>query len=179
MTLDPRFNDRDVIERYTDQPARLPDSVRRLLGRADPLANITCYALSDLGSRLTFANSWLVLTTRELVVARQQPGGAFELLCTPHQDIRKVDLSTGLSCHVLRVLGADDTPLVELRFTHRQRRSMEGMSFFLEQLTKGIAIEPRDPDATYLDSVAQPIREAQALVSTGKMAVVWRLLSYL
>jgi ATP-binding cassette subfamily B protein len=179
MTLDLRFNDRDVIERYTDQPARLPDSVRRLLGRADPLASINCYALSDLDSRLTFARTWLVLTTRELVVARQQPGGAFELLHTSHRDVRKVDLSTGLSCHVLRVLGAEDTPLVELRFTHRQRRSMEGMAFLLEQIAKGVAIELRDPDAIYLDSVAQPIREAQALVSTRKLAVVWRLLSYL
>jgi ATP-binding cassette subfamily B protein len=179
MSAEPSFNDRDVIERYTDQPARLPDSVRRLLERSDPLAGIACYALSDLDHRLSFAHTWLVLTTRELVLARQQPGGAFELLRTPHDHLKKVDLSTGLSCHVLRALGPDDTPVVELRFTHRQRRSMEGLSFLLEHLTKGVALEARDADAFYLDSVAQPIREAQALVSTRKMAVVWRLLSYL
>lgn len=179
MSAKVHFNDRDVIERYTDQPARLPESVRRLLARADPAASIVCYALSDLDERLSFAHTWLVLTTRELVLARQRPGGAFELVRAPHGELRKVDLSTGLSCHVLRVLGPDDAPLVELRFTHRQRRSMEGLAFLLEQLIQGVALEARDADALYVESVAQPIREAQALVSTRKLAVVWRLLGYL
>ena len=34
-------------------------------------------------------------------------------------------------------------------------------------------------DAEYADSIASPIREAQALVAGNRMAVIWRLLSYL
>ncbi len=28
MSLEQRFNDHDIIERYTDQPSRLPESLR-------------------------------------------------------------------------------------------------------------------------------------------------------
>ena len=173
------FNDRDIIERYTDQPSRLPDSIRARLAGTGPDSSIVCYAFSDLDEHLAFGGTWLVLTTLELVTAREQNDGTFGSIRMPRRNIAKVDLATGLSCHVMRVYSKDETPLVELRFTHRQRRSMEGLAFLLEQIAKGASIEAPDPDAQYLESVAQPIREAQALVSTRRLAVVWRLLSYL
>lgn len=186
MSSEQRFNDRDIIERYTDQPSTLPPALRdRIRGTNGNSQAIHSYALADLDERLAFARIWLVLAERELVLAREgrEPS---ELLRLPRTTIGKVELATGLSCHLLRVYGKSDlpdagdaTPLVELRFTHRQRRSMEGLAFLLEQVSKGLPLEARDADVAYLESVAQPIREAQALVSTRKLAVVWRLLSYL
>lgn len=180
MPTESRFNDRDIIARYTDQPATLPEALRlATVGQT----HLVAYALADLDEGLTFARQWLVLSTHAVFVATQQPSGA-QVHCITLTDVKHVELATGLSCHILRLYGegaklGTATPLVELRFTHRQRRSMEGIAFLLEQVTKGIALEPRDADALYLESVAQPIREAQALVSTRKLAVVWRLLSYL
>jgi ATP-binding cassette subfamily B protein len=179
MTTDPRFNDRDILERYTDQPAALPSALRCAIV-ADGAQGIVAYALADLDQRLAFARTWLVLGSSELIVAEQLDDGAVALQRHARASLERVELSTGLSCHVLRVYAASrSAPLTELRFTHRQRGSMEGVAFLLEQITKGLAIEPRDADATYLMSVARPIREAQALVSTRRLAVVWRLLSYL
>lgn len=174
MSSAPRFDDHDIIERYTDQPSRLPDALR-----VAAHGNVVSYALADLDTRLAFAQSWLVLSSEELLLVVPH---ASRMRRIAHPDIGKVELSTGLSCHVLRVYRKhreDEAPLIELRFTHRQRRGMEGIAFLLEQVAAGAPLEARDADAAYLDSIAQPIREAQALVSTRKLAVVWRLLAYL
>jgi ATP-binding cassette subfamily B protein len=183
MSSQQRFNDRDIIERYTDQPSTLPPTIRqRVSGTNGNSQAIHSYALADLDGQLAFAHTWLVLAERELVLAHE----GSELVRIPRVALGKVELATGLSCHLLRVYdksGLPDAggtiPLIELRFTHRQRRSMEGLAFLLEQVDKGLALDAHDADRAYLESVAQPIREAQALVSTRKLAVVWRLLSYL
>lgn len=187
MTSERRFQDHDIIERYTDQPARLPEVVRLTIGREPGKASLVAYAWVDLDQHLAFTRAWLVLSSDELLLVnegRQAPTSR-----VPRASIGKVELTTGLSCHVLRVYpkvsrdagdgAARAQPLLEVRFTHRQRRSMEGMAFLLEQIAKGTALEPRAADLTYAQSVAQPVREAQALVSTRRLAVVWRLLSYL
>jgi hypothetical protein len=157
MTAEQRFNDRDILERYTDQPARLPESVRRVLAHPGSEPELVCYALADLDERLAFASTWLVLTATELIIARTGRDQSCDLSRFPRSNLSKVDLSTGLSCHALRVYGsaAGDgdtsslTLLVELRFTHRQRRSMEGLSFLLEQITEGIALDARDADRPF------------------------------
>ncbi|RYZ01464.1 MAG: ABC transporter ATP-binding protein [Myxococcales bacterium] len=167
------FDDHDILERYTDQPRTLPERVRRLV-RGD----LVSYALSDLNETLRFAQTWLVLSNAELLVATKESRPDR----VARAQLGKVELSSGLSCHVLRVYrkGSEQAaPLVELRFTHRQRRGMEGLAFLLEQAAAGQPLTARDADVAYVDAVAQPIREAQALVSTRRLAVVWRLLSYL
>ena len=183
MTSEQRFTDHDIIQRYTDQPSRLPDLLRaRASGATAGTRDVVGYALADLDPQLRFARSWLILTTHELVLARERPNGDFDSFRARRDTLAKVELTTGLSCHVLRVYGkadASDAPLFELRFSHRQRRCMEGMAFLLEQSIKGVPLQTPNADQAYLESVAQPIREAQALVSTRRLAVVWRLLGYL
>jgi ATP-binding cassette subfamily B protein len=183
MSSEQRFHDRDIVERYTDQPSILPPAIRhRVSGTNGSAQIIHSYALADLDEQLSFAHIWLALCERELVLAHEQTDAAPKLTRLSRSAIGKVELSTGLSCHVLRVYDKQDeasAPAVEVRFTHRQRRSMEGLAFLLEQAAKGLAIEARDADQAYLESVAQPVREAQALVSTRRLTVVWRLLSYL
>ncbi len=188
MTTTQRFTDHDIIERYTDQPARLPETLRQRIVGTHPGAELVAYAWVDLDERLSFARNWLVLTDGELVLAHGTAEDAEPPLRIRRASIGKVELATGLSCHVLRVYGrpssgaeaeVDASPCIEVRFTHRQRRSMEGLAFLLEQVAKGVALDTREADVAYLEGVAQPIREAQALVSTRRLAVVWRLLGYL
>ena len=183
MSSEQRFHDRDIVERYTDQPSSLPSAIRhRVCGTNGSSQVIHSYALADLDEQLAFAQCWVVLGERELVLARERAGETLRLTRLPRAAIGKVELSTGLSCHVLRVYDKQDelgSPVVEARFTHRQRRTMEGLAFLLEQAAKGISLQARDADQAYLEGVAQPVREAQALVSKGQSAVVWRLLGYL
>jgi ATP-binding cassette subfamily B protein len=65
------------------------------------------------------------------------------------------------------------------RFTYRQRRSIEALTFVLDQALKGRQVPLRSADDLYEQSVVRPIREAQALVVAHRLAVVWRLLAYL
>ncbi|MDX1648688.1 MAG: ABC transporter transmembrane domain-containing protein, partial [Myxococcota bacterium] len=170
--------DREILRRYTDQPSALPGTLRRTLERrmGEP---VVLYALADLDARLRLAETWLALGPRSLAVARPRPGRC-EIRILRRSQVQAVRLQPGLSCNVLRLLGAPDEPaLAELRFSHRQRRAVEGLQYALEE---GIGAEEppeADPDAVYAEGVAGPVREAQALVARRDTAVLWRLLAYL
>ncbi len=181
MTDRDRYSDRDLLERYTDQPVRLPPGLRIRVEREWGGLPVELYALADLDESLRLAERWVVLGPAHLSVTRPSPwGGAPEVEHVPRAAIRRVSVERGLSCRILRIHGACDTPpLAVLRFTNRQRRAMEGLVFVLEQALQGRQIPLGDPDETYVDSVVRPIRNAQALVVRHQLAVVWRLLSYL
>jgi ATP-binding cassette subfamily B protein len=181
MTDKGRFSDRELIERYTDQPTRLPRALRDRIEREWGGLPVQLYALADLGENLELASRWVALGPRHVVVVNPSPeGGAPQLEHFERSQIAGVSVEAGLSCRILRVHGAEGTaPLAVLRFTNRQRRAMEGFAFVLEQALEGRDIPLDDPDETYVDSVVRPIREAQALVVRHQLAVVWRLLSYL
>src|SRR5207248_10846979 len=88
----------------------------------------------------------------------------------------------GLSANTLSSLGSPGEPaLLLVRYTHRQRRTFENLRFILEeQLEVGAREIPAvDPDRVYADSIARPVREAQALVAGHQTAVIRRLLGYL
>ena len=179
MSTAVRFTDHDIIARYTDQPACLPDAAR-IAALAGAPQGIDAYALSDLNAKLCFAQTWLVLGSEDLIVVYQVTAEAHRVERFARAQLGRVLLSTGLSCHILRVYGRNgEAPLVQARFTHRQRRSMEGLGFLLEQVSAGKQLELRDPDRYYAETVSQPIKDAQALVSKHQLGVVWRLLSYL
>jgi ATP-binding cassette subfamily B protein len=176
-----RFSDRELLERSTNQPASLPARLRERIERSWQGLPVQLYALVDLDDSLSLVSSWVVLGPTHVAVATpSRVGGAPEIRSFARSEIHGVKLEAGLSCQVLRIFGKPDTlALATLRFTHRQRRSMEGLAFVLEQALEGREIPLGDPDQTYVEAVVRPIREAQALVVANRLAVVWRLLSYL
>ena len=172
-------SDRQIIERYTDQPTLLPSELRRRIEESFDGEPIQLYALADLDGSLRLSQTWLALGTRAIAVARDV-GGELEVRSFERRRIRDVRLEPGLSCNTLRFLAGPDEPaLARVRFTHRQRRAMENLQFVVEQQLSGREIPPVDPDQVYAEGVASPIREAQALVAGNDMAVLWRLLAYL
>ncbi|HET9386421.1 MAG TPA: ABC transporter ATP-binding protein, partial [Gemmatimonadales bacterium] len=97
-------------------------------------------------------------------------------------DVEAVREAPGLSANTLTILGAPGEPaLALLRYTHRQRRAFENIRFVLEEQLAGHdrEVPSVDADRVYADSIARPIREAQALVSGRQTAVIRRLLGYL
>ncbi|MDJ0789833.1 MAG: ABC transporter ATP-binding protein [Myxococcota bacterium] len=171
--------DRRIIERYTDQPVCMPNELRRSIERHMDGEPVQLYALADLDESLQLAQAWLALGPSKIAVAHPRPGRS-EIRVFERSRIRKIELEPGLSCNTLRFLGPDDEPLLaRLRFSHRQRRAMENIQFVVEQGLAGNAIPTRDADAVYAETVAGPVREAQALVAGNDMAVLWRLLGYL
>ena len=178
-----RQTDLEIIRRYTDQPARLPMNLRRRIETQWHGAPVELYALSDLSPAMQLAQSWVCLGARQLVVATESKDTddcGYELHSIDRRQITAVKERHGLSCNVLTLLGAPDTPaLAELRFTHRQRLPFENIRFVLEQALESRHVPTGDADAEYADGLAKPIREAQALVAKRELAVLWRLLTYL
>jgi ATP-binding cassette subfamily B protein len=178
---DRRASDLEIIARYTDQPECMPRDLRRKIeGRWGGLP-VELYGLADLDASMRFARTWLALGPRHIALARQpEGGGRSEITVFERSAITGVREAPGLSCTVLTILGAEGQPaLAVLRFTHRQRPAIENIRFVLEEQLEGREVPPGDGDAEYIESLARPIRNAQALVAANELAVLWRLLAYL
>jgi len=173
--------DDSLIARYTSQPTRLPAELRRQIEHAWHGAPVQLYALADLDQGLRLSEAWLALGPRDIAVAKRESDG-WDVRSFERSRIEAVREAPGLSANTLTILGTPGEPaLALLRYTHRQRRAFENIRFVLEEQVQGHARELADGDADrlYADSVARPIRDAQALVSGRQTAVIRRLLGYL
>src|SRR5467141_2846686 len=173
--------DDHIIERYTAQPTRLPAELRRQIEHAWQGAPVQLYALADLDQSLLLSETWFALGPRHIAVAKRDSEG-WEVRSIARSSIEAVREAPGLSANTLSILGSPGEPaLLLVRYTHRQRRAFENIRFILEeQLEAGSREIPAvDADRVYADSIARPIREAQALVAGHQTAVIRRLLGYL
>ena len=172
--------DRKVIERYTDQPARMPSEVRSVIEGAWGGRSVQLYALLDLDAGMRLTQAWLALGEREVGIARSRPDGSWAVDTFRRDRIEAIRENAGLSGNSLTFLGAPDEPaLARVRYTHRQRRAVENVRFVLDQELEGRSVPEADGDVEYAAGIAAPIREAQALVAGNQAAVLWRLLGYL
>src|SRR6267378_2896117 len=175
--------DDQIIARYTAQPPRLPRELRREIERAWQGAPVQLYALADLDQSLRLAEAWIVLGPRHVALGRRA-GDGWEIRSVERGRIEAVREAPGLSANTLSILGSPGEPaLLLVRYTHRQRRAFENIRFILEEQLEagGGAREMRavDADRVYAESIARPVREAQALVAGHQTAVIRRLLGYL
>ena len=178
--------DQEVITRYIGQPSRLPAELRAQVERECGSAP-ALYALVDLDERLQLSEQWLILGASTLAIARPQATGhrpqeqTWDVHTIARASVRAVRMSPGLSSNTLLLLGApNEAPLAVLRYTQRQRAAVEAIRFVLDEAIQGRAVAtPTDADRTYAQTVARPVRDAQALISRRRGAVVLRLLGYL
>src|SRR3989442_13513130 len=173
--------DDHIIARYTAQPTRLPAELRRQIEHAWQGAPVQLYALADLDQSLRLTEAWLALGPRHIAVAKRESAG-WHVRSFERSRIEAGKGRPGLSANTLTILGTPGAPaLALLRYTHRQRRAFENTRFVLEEQLQGHARELVDSDADclYAESVARPIREAQALVSGRQTPGIRRLLAYL
>jgi len=171
--------DQAIVARYTDQPAVLPDAVRRAIEETSGGAPIAFYALADLDHSLKLAQCWVALAGDFLALARPAPTG-WEVTRVPRAAISAVHERPGLSATTLTFHGArGQPPVAEVRYSHRQRRGFENLRFVLEAGLDLGGAEPVEPDRAYAEAVASSVKEAQALVAGRRGAVIWRLLRYL
>jgi ATP-binding cassette subfamily B protein len=181
LSAEARDSNRRIIERYTDQPERLPADLRARIERSWGGSPVQLYAMADLDASMRFARIWVALGPRHVAVAQQREGaGRTAVTSFERSRITCVREAPGLSCTVLTLLGSEDEPpLAVWRYTHRQRRAFENLRFVLDEATVGRAVATEAPDAEYAESLAAPVKEAQALVAPNRLAVIWRLLGYL
>ncbi|MGH0038214.1 MAG: ABC transporter ATP-binding protein [Myxococcota bacterium] len=181
MSEAPRQTDLEIIHRYTDQPPRLPAELRRRVERSWGGRPVQLYALCDLDADLRLCRHWLLLGPQSVAVVEQTEGaGESRIRSFPRSRIRALAEVPGLSCDTLSLLGPPGEPaLATVRYTRRQRRAVENIRFTLEEALEGRDAPAGDPDLEYVEGLARPIRDAQALVAHREIAVLWRLLAYL
>jgi ATP-binding cassette subfamily B protein len=180
MATQTTTHNKQIIERYTDQPPRLPPELRGRIESTWGGEPVQLYALSDLDATMRLSETWVALGPTQLAVARLIGSEEYSVNSFERSRVSAVREAPGLSGSVLTILGAEgEPPLETVRFTHRQRRAMENLKFVLDEQLGGRALALDDPDQEYAESIAGPIKEAQALVSGNRMAVIWRLLGYL
>jgi len=168
-----------IIARYTDQPARLPAELRRVVEERWDGAPVQLYALADLDHALRLSETWVVLGPSHLAMATKH-GEEWRIETVWRARVEAVREAPGLSATTLTILGRPGDPaLIVARYTHRQRRAFENLRFVLEEAIAGRLIPPSDADREYADAVARPVRDAQALVAGRRVAVIRRLLGYL
>ena len=177
-----KTQDRRIIERYTDQPVRMPAALRERIEAGWGGEPVQLYAMADLDESMTLTERWFAVGPTQAATATPRGDGSWRIESFERRDVEAVRVVLGLSSTVLLVLGpAGERPLASVRYTHRQRRAMENLRFVLEasveQLEAGT--EGTDADRAYERGVAGPVREAQALVGGTRRAVLWRLLGYL
>ncbi len=175
----PQTLDQTIISRYAGQPGTLPADLRRRIESGWNGRPVQLYALADLDPRLTLSETWVAIGPADVAVARQG-AGQWEITSIPRSRLRGVSEAPGLSATTLTLLGPPgEPPFAVLRYTHRQRRAFENLRFVLEEELAGRTVTAEDGDRIYAESVAAPVREAQALVAGRQTAVLWRLLGYL
>src|SRR5689334_18316948 len=172
-------HNRAIVERYLEQPTRLPAELRRQVEALWDGAPVQLYALADLDHTHQLAETWALLGPTHLATARRS-GERWEVESVWRSRVQAVVEAPGLSATTLTVLGRPGDPaLVVARYSHRQRRAFENLKFVLEEALEGRRVTPSDGDGEYVDAVARPVRDAQALVAGQRVAVIRRLLGYL
>lgn len=178
-TKNEKAMDLQILQRYTDQPPRMPADARRAIEDAWGGGVVRLYALTDLDAALHLTEVWLALGGEDVAVARLRDG-EWDVHTFPRRRIREVRETPGLSGSTLAFLAEPDEPaLARVRYTQRQRRAVENVRFVIDEELEGRPVSVADADDEYARSVAAPIREAQALVAGNQRAVLWRLLGYL
>jgi ATP-binding cassette subfamily B protein len=172
----------EIISRYIRQPVQLPDELRARIELAWDAEPVLLYALADLDHGLMLGEAWMALGKRHVGVARPAATGGWSVQTIARDRVRAVQLIPGLSANTLLLMAEpNEEPLAILRYTQRQRGAFENIRFVLEEALAGRAVTPtpEDADRVYMDAVARPVRDAQALVAGRESAVILRLLGYL
>ncbi|HTH64665.1 MAG TPA: ABC transporter ATP-binding protein [Gemmatimonadales bacterium] len=168
-----------IVARYLEQPTRLPVDLRRQVEALWDGAPVQLYALADLDHAHQLAATWVLLGPTHLATARRD-GERWEVESVWRSRVQAVIEAPGLSATTLTLLGRPGDPaLLVVRYSHRQRRAFENLRFVLEEALEGRRVTPGDADGEYVDAVARPVRDAQALVAGKRVAVIRRLLGYL
>lgn len=177
---------RELIARYTQQEAELPESLSRRIENQSG-ETLVGYAFVDLNERFQLAASWVVLTSTYVFVAKEAIGQKSQLSENQQPfeniqvfdkiDVHKVIEKSSLSCNRLIVENPDGEVLFTLVYSHRQSRSVAIIKFLLEQTVwSGVHSSATE---VYQKSLLKPVKEAQSSVTGSRRDVVWRLLGFL
>ena len=181
-----------LMETLLGQPDNLPVELRQKIGELLPQESVRVIALADLTHAQRFTTIWLVLTDAHLVVACPETGAtggapAWQTTILSIRDIEKIETFDGLTSCWLTATGAKGQSLATVQYTRRQGRAVGNIKFVTEQTRKRLLESGSranltthlDPAVNYQEAILKAVKEAKASLTTHKMGVLWRLLSYM
>ena len=170
-----------LFDRYLDQPPTIPRDVRRRLEEACGGESVQLYGLADLDASLRLCQVWVTLSANYLGIIRVADRMVDEQIrVTRRSHLTKLIEQPGLSCTIVHLLVNDEEhPFATIRYTHRQRQAIGHVLFAIQQQLDGELVDPAPGNDDYRQSMVRPIKEAQASVSSNRLAIIWRLLGYL
>lgn len=172
-----------VVRDYLDQPEVMPGPLRQRLESLWQGEPVQLYGLVDLGQGFVAREDWLALGAGHVALVQSGGDGSESVVVSvPRSQIGAVEELPGLSSTRLNLLDhSRERVLLTVQYSHRQRQAVGAIAFVLKQQLEGIAIDPgpKTADELYAANSAQAVLEAQASVSSHRLAVVWRLLAYL
>ncbi len=181
-----RYNrDRFLVEKFTNQPSILPETIRHRVEKAwGTQEPIQLYAMADLDRSLNLTETWVCLSPNRVAIVKTRTGGNGDIQFSDfaREDLKHIREVHSLSFTSVIFEGDDEHPhLGMVRFTHRQRHAIGAISFVLSQQVAGKPIRPPElnADAHYANAMSEAIRAAQASYSENNQAVFWRILGYL
>lgn len=167
------------IEKYYGQSARLPEEVRRSLGKQ----KIEIYGLVDLNEKFEFANTWVILADFKLVAFREVNQKLIKLCEFGVDKISRIKEKVSQSATIYEFLTSDDLPpLLTVVFSGRQKIIMGHLKYLVELEMEGIEHnKPAEwnPDEEYQKAILKPLLDAQNGLTDKKTKTLGRLLSYL
>ena len=181
-----------LLETMLGQPDNLPAELRAKVGERLPRESVLVFALADLNHAQRFATTWLVLTDTHLILAIAEAAAtgsalAWQTTLLPVRDIEKIETFDGLTSCWLTATGSNGQSLAMVQYTRRQGRAIGNLKFAVEQTRKRLResgggttlAKHLDPAADYQEAILKAVKEAKASLTTQKMGVMWRLLSYM
>src|SRR5436190_933155 len=94
-----RSSAHDLVERYTDQPAVMPEELRLQIEKAWQGEQVQLYAMADLDARMRFSRTWIALGPQRVAVARESGGGmhGIDVSSYDRKEVQSVRHRAGLS----------------------------------------------------------------------------------
>ena len=107
------INKKEIIKNGMKQTAELPHSIREKLKGEE----VILYAVVDLDHEFKFAEYWLVLCPKKVILVK---GDSFQIILL--DQIARIKETNSLTCTTFNFIASDDLPaLLSVRFTRRQK----------------------------------------------------------
>ncbi len=165
------IKENSFFTKYLDQPLELPAVILEQVTE-----NILLFSFWDLDEAFQFVSGWVVLSESHFYLFQE---GEIEVK-TELNNVKKVLETSTSSMNSYEFVSIKGKFLARVNFTNRQKQSMSGVKYILDELSEKKKISSvLDSQKVYEDAVLRNIRDKQNIDSEEKLGVVKRLLGYL
>lgn len=167
----------NLIEKYLEQPAKLPSHVKENFKNEEILA----YALVDGIVDQKQKETWLLLTSKQVLCLETKMNQGMNILWKMTLDnLESVKEFDQITFRQVVLFSKGECGARSLRFSRRQQAAASNIVYLIQDYveTKKIKVKGRS-DELYQESLIKNIEDNLSASKDKDMATMWRLLNYL